>query len=101
MCAKNYICNPSTCTCENSKYLGIIIGDSVITCNEVIEVKKTISTDFKQKKVTCNIENIYVLVTFLLITILVLIGVSINCCLIKHRSKQENLLPYYDTSNKF
>ena len=27
---KDYIWNPSTCTCENGKYLGSIIGDSVI-----------------------------------------------------------------------
>ena len=30
---KDYIWNPSTCTCENGKYLGSIIGDSVIKWN--------------------------------------------------------------------
>ena len=34
----------STCTCENGKQLGSIIGDSVITCNEIIEVTKTVPT---------------------------------------------------------
>ena len=40
MCQRYYIWNPSTCTCENGKYLGSIIGDSVITCDKVIEVTK-------------------------------------------------------------
>ena len=30
---KDYIWNPSTCTCENGKYLESIIGDSVIKWN--------------------------------------------------------------------
>ena len=37
---KSYIWNPSTYTCENGKYLGSIIDDSVITCDEIIEEKK-------------------------------------------------------------
>ena len=28
-CKRNYIWNPSTCACENGKYLGGNIGDSV------------------------------------------------------------------------
>ena len=39
---KDYIWNPSTCTCENGKYLESIIGDSVIKSNEIIEVAKTV-----------------------------------------------------------
>ena len=34
---KYYICNPATCSCENSKYVEIIIGDSVITCVKIME----------------------------------------------------------------
>ena len=34
--------NPTTCTCENGKYLGSIIGDSVIACDEIIEAAKSI-----------------------------------------------------------
>ena len=41
---KDYIHNPATCTCENSKYVGNIIDDSVITCDEFIEVTKSTST---------------------------------------------------------
>ena len=36
MSKKNYICNRSTCTCENGKYLGSIIDDSVIMCDKII-----------------------------------------------------------------
>ena len=37
MYGKDYIWNPSTCICENWKYLGSIMDDSVITCDEIIE----------------------------------------------------------------
>ena len=40
ICAKDYIWNPATCSCENVKYLASIIDDSVITCDEIIEEKK-------------------------------------------------------------
>ena len=29
--------NPSTCSCENLKYLAKMIDDSVITCDEIID----------------------------------------------------------------
>ena len=32
--------NPRTCTCENGKDLESIIGDSVITCDEIKKKKK-------------------------------------------------------------
>ena len=120
MCEKkDYIWNRSTCTCENGKYLGSIIDDSVITDDEIIEVAKTdlrnivsvkivpikaistktIPTSFNKKKVTCKIENFYSLPTFLVITVAVLINVSIYCYLGK-QPKQKHLLPYYDNSNK-
>ena len=41
---KECICNLSTCTCKNVKYLRSIIGDSVITCDEITEVTKIIPT---------------------------------------------------------
>ena len=48
MCKKNYICNLSTCTYENGKYLGSIIDDSVIICDKIINAvqsgsRKTVS----------------------------------------------------------
>ena len=41
---KNYIWNPSTCTCENGRYTRSIIDDSVITCDEIIEETNTVPT---------------------------------------------------------
>ena len=47
---KSYIWNPATCTCENGKYLAIIIDDSVITSDEIIEEEiKTATTNFSDK----------------------------------------------------
>ena len=45
---KDYIWNPSTCICENEKYLASIMNESVIMHNKVIE--KTIPTNFNEKK---------------------------------------------------
>ena len=36
-CEKDYIWNLSICSCENGKYFASIVGDSAITCDEVIE----------------------------------------------------------------
>ena len=33
---KEYVCNPSTCTCENGKCLANIMNDSAITYDEII-----------------------------------------------------------------
>ena len=37
VCEKDYICYTSTCACEFDKYLNII-GDLVVTCDEIIDV---------------------------------------------------------------
>ena len=81
---KDYVWNPATCNCENGKHLGSIMDDSTIICDEVIEsydeeIKyqnkiqrnkgNTIPTNFTEKKVTCEIQSFYILLTFLLITI--------------------------------
>ena len=57
------------------------MDDSAITCDQVIESYdekiKTIPTNFNKKKASCKIQNLYVLVTFLLITIASFIAISI------------------------
>ena len=63
VCGRDYIWNPITCGSENGKYFGSIIGHSVIMCDEIIEVTKTVSTKvvptktiptyFNGKKETC------------------------------------------------
>ena len=70
LCGIDYIWSPSTCTCENGKYLKCVIGDLIVTCDVIIEVKitapkktfsaktifgksipiRTIPTNFKEKK---------------------------------------------------
>ena len=61
----------STCICEIGKHLESITGDSVITCDEIIQVTKTVptktipiktiitktvSTNFNEEKVTCKMK---------------------------------------------
>ena len=35
---KCYIWNPTICSCENAEYLGSIIDDLMIACDEIINV---------------------------------------------------------------
>ena len=88
------------------------MDNSAIICDEVIDVEVDVEaksnneaksfeeTNFKEKKATCKTQNVYVLLTFLLIAIVLLIAVSIYCYLIKYRTKQKHLLPSQFTNNK-
>ena len=40
---KRYFWNPATCNCKNGQYLASIVGNSVITCDEITEEMKAIS----------------------------------------------------------
>ena len=62
------------------KYLASIMDDSAIIYDEV----KTTLTNFDEKKAICKTQNLYILLTFLLITVALLIAVSIYCYLIKY-----------------
>ena len=69
---KDYICNPSTCSCEISRYLKAIADDLVISCDEIMEVvtklcdvSDTESINLTDKKAACKIDNYYILLTFL------------------------------------
>ena len=73
------------------------MDDLAIICDEVIDVKET---NFNEKNITCKTQSFYILLTFLLITITLLIAVSIYCYLIKYWAKQKHLLPYYNTKLK-
>ena len=106
---KDYIWIRAKCTCKNRKYLASIMDDSTITCDEIIDAKaksydektKTVPTNFNEKnKVDCKAQNFYVLLTFLLISITLLIAASIYCYLIKYRAKQKHLLLFHDTNNE-
>ena len=61
--------NFRACICDNGVYLKSVIDESVITYDEITEVKKanpikTIPTNFEEKKVTCKTENLYILILF-------------------------------------
>ena len=50
---RNCVWNPGTCTCENIKYLGSIIDDSVISCHKI-------SANLNEEKVICKIKKFYI-----------------------------------------
>ena len=65
------------------------MDDSVITCDEIIESydeeTKTVLTNFNKKKnANCKTKSVYILLTFLLIAIALLIAASIYFYLIHH-----------------
>ena len=57
------------------------MDDSVITCVEIIGIEET---NFNEKNITCKPQNFYILLSFLLTTIALLIAVSIYCYLLKY-----------------
>ena len=71
-------------------------NDSAIKCDEIIDAEKTKSIP---KNITCKTQNSYLLLSFLLITIALLIAVSIYYYLIKYLAKQNYLLPFHFTNN--
>ena len=85
MCKNDCIWNPAKCTCENGKYVKSVVDNYKIVCDEIIETTKiasakivltrNIARNFQEKKVTCKTENFYILLAFLLITMMLLIVV--------------------------
>ena len=75
------------CDYVNPSDLKSITDDLVITCDEVIKGLNTGSTSLNDK--TSDI-----LLSFLLVTILLLISVTIYYSFIKQRSQQKEILPY-------
>ena len=94
-CKKLYICEKGMfgivlfVVLKMEKYLASIM-DKII-CNEFVDVKET---NFNENNKTCKIQSFYILLTFLLITITLLITVSIYCYLVKYQVKQKHLLPF-------
>ena len=84
---KDYIWNPTTCSCENGKYLASIIDNLMITCDEIIDAEtksyyneaKTVRTKLNEKNAIFETKTFYFLLSFLLITIALLIIVNIYC----------------------
>ena len=91
----------ATCSCKNDKYLASIIDDSVVMCDEIIYAEtKTVITNFNEKNAICKTKDFYILLAFLLFTIVLLIAVSIYSYLIKYKAQQKHLLPFYIISSK-
>ena len=94
LCEKDYVCNPPTCSCENGKCLASIMDISAIMCDKTIasydEETKTIPTNVNEKKATCKMQNFYILLPFLLITIALLIALGTYFYLIKYQAKQKD-----------
>ena len=60
---------------ENGKYLAIILDDSALMCDEVIESYKE-DTKTLIKNITCRTQNFNILLAFLLSSIALLIAVK-------------------------
>ena len=75
----------------------------MITCDEIIDTveTKTVATNFNEIK--CILQN-KILLQFSCLLVnchcIIVIAVWIYCYLIKHKSKQKNLLPYHVTNNE-
>ena len=104
ICEKDYIWNPARRSCKNGEYLASIIGNSVITSDEVIEADAEAKSNEETKTIPKNVirktKNFYIFLGFLLITIALLIAVSIYCYPMKYKAKQKHLLPFYITNNE-
>ena len=107
-CKEDYSRNPSTCICENSKYLKSVADTSVTEHNEIVvfmdivSTKKTNTIEIKMANtiatnitsttsINCHskkISDCYILHTVLLVTILLLI-IIINCY---HYAKQKGTI---------
>ena len=90
ICEKDYIWNPARCSCKNGKYLGSIIDNSVIRCDEILDAEQTKTI---LKYIFCEARTFYILLAFLLLTIALLRAFSVYFCLIKYKAKQKHLFP--------
>ena len=76
------------------------MDDSAIMCDEVVCDKviwwrnKNYFCKFQCKNIICKAQNFYILLAFLLATMVLLIAVSIFCYLINYQAKQKHLLPF-------
>ena len=83
---------------KTEKFLASLMDKSAIMCDEITE--ETVPRNLIENKANCKTQNFYILLAFLLITIVLLIAVGIYCYLIKYRAKQKNLLPFNFTNKK-
>ena len=61
ICEKYYVWNPARCNFENVKYIGSIMGDSVIIRDEITYSEEK---SFNLKNKTCKTQHFYILLAF-------------------------------------
>ena len=91
---------PQQVAAKNGKYIGSIIGDPLIMCDEIIKETKKYSNKNQTipRKNTSTV--FYILLAFLLIIIALVIAVTISCCFIKNQVKERPFLPCHYTIGK-
>ena len=98
-CRGSYSWNPSACICENGKYLGRLINNLPIRCDEIINAvgdasktdTSTVSTNIYEENIRCKMV-CYIFNTVLLVITVLLIIAIICCHYEKHRSKKNRLM---------
>ena len=96
---KGYFWNPATCSSENGKYVGNIIGDSIVIWEEIIDTAQPIPTKSTSRKTVPRkgtLRIFYILLTFLLVAIALLTALIIY--LIKNWSKRKYFILYHAIS---
>ena len=56
---KNYVWNPTTCSCKNSKYLANIFDNSVITSKKQKQLQQIVMKKMQSAKQKISIFNLY------------------------------------------
>ena len=84
---------------ENNKYSQVFLDECLYDHRHKCGCKSLVVQQ-RNKNIICETKSFYILLTFLLITIKLLIAISIYYYLIKDKAKQKHLLPFYVTNNK-
>ena len=82
MCKNNYSWNPSVCIFEDSRYLKSIVDNSVIVCDEVIDVMDSasrLSINSDDKKLTHKNNCLIHTILLIIICLLLLVDIYIRC----------------------
>lgn len=93
VCEKGYIQYHATCSCQNGRYRKSVNDDSLIGCDEIMEMRKSkmtkaapaesILTNFNEEKVIFKTKNFYILLAILLTAMKLSIAISIYCSIVE------------------
>ena len=79
VCEKGYVWNPAKCSSKNGKYILSITGNSVVKCDDIIDITKDVPTKSIWTEVVLTKHpstNFYILLVLLLNTIALLIALA-------------------------